>query len=330
MAKWVRSGVLAGARSLVSELGGDFAALAERASIPANALRHPDTPIQVGAVVRFLEDASATLACEAFGLRLGQLQDLSLFGPLWSLFQSAATVGDLLHDLAVYFPLHTQGTLVAIDTAPDGVMVMYDVASDIALPRRQVVELGIGVLIKELRRHQPKWRPQEVFLRHAPPDDLRWHRQLLGSGLTFNADRNAVFVERSFLDMPTRSGDRTRHGRLATGFDTARKTLAGIVRTRTEIVVRALLPFSPCDLATAARMMRFAPRTLQRRLADEDTSFEAIVDAVRADLALTYLKDSRLAVAEVAEILQFSETSALSRAFRRWHGASPRQMKRGR
>ncbi|MEQ1754724.1 MAG: AraC family transcriptional regulator [Micropepsaceae bacterium] len=327
MLKWVRSGVLAGAQDLVSELGGDFEELAKQASIPTEALSNPDTPIPAGSVVQFLEGTSSALACEAFGLRLGQLQDLTLFGPLWSLFQSAATVGELLHDLADYFPLHTQGTLFAIEPSSDGVLVTYDVAADIARPRRQVVELGFSVLIGELRRHNSRWKPQEVFLRHAPPRDTRWHQRLFGPGLIFNADRNAAFIDRAFLTTPTRSGNRLQHGELATGFDEASENLAGVVYTRTEIVVRALLPFSPCNLATTARIMRISTRTLQRRLASDGTSFDEIVDAVRADLALSYITDSHLTVAEVAEVLQFSETSALSRAFRRWHGLSPRHLR---
>jgi AraC-like DNA-binding protein len=139
-----------------------------------------------------------------------------------------------------------------------------------------------------------------------------------------------MFVEQTFLSLPTVSGDRERHRRFVARFDKASKRLQGLVRTRTETIVRTLLPFAPCDLATTARMLGAAPRTLQRRLAAEDTSFDEIVDLVRADLALSYLKDSSLAVAEVAEILQFSETSALSRAFRRWHGVSPRQLMRKR
>jgi AraC-like DNA-binding protein len=74
--------------------------------------------------------------------------------------------------------------------------------------------------------------------------------------------------------------------------------------------------------------MRLSARTLQRRLTAEQTSFDHIVDEVRADLAVSYLRDSKLTVAAVAEILQFSETSALSRAFRRWYGLAPAQIRR--
>lgn len=71
-----------------------------------------------------------------------------------------------------------------------------------------------------------------------------------------------------------------------------RRSQAEAVVTRAEIVVRALLPFAPCDLAATARMMRSSRRTLQRKLASQHDSFEKVVDRVRADLALSYLKGS--------------------------------------
>ena len=66
-------------------------------------------------------------------------------------------------------------------------------------------------------------------------------------------------------------------------------------------------------------------RSLQRHLTHQSTSFSRMLDAVRADLALKYLRQSELAVADIAEILGFSETSALTRAFSRWYGHSPRR-----
>src|SRR3546814_12037691 len=70
-------------------------------------------------------------------------------------------------------------------------------------------------------------------------------------------------------------------------------------------------------------------RSLQRRLTAAGTSFDAIVDSVRSDLAYAYLQDSRLSVAQIAETLHFSETSALSRAVRRWYTVSPRALNHG-
>ena len=102
------------------------------------------------------------------------------------------------------------------------------------------------------------------------------------------------------------------------------------MRTQTETVLRQSLPFAGCDLRVVARMLQTPPRSLQHKLAEEGASFGEILDQVRADLALSYLRDSERSVAAVAEILQLTETSALTRAFCRWYGVSPRRAQASR
>jgi AraC-like DNA-binding protein len=328
MSAWVRNGVLMGADELVAELGGDPAALRREIGLDGSPQHDPDFPIPASAVVQFLERAASVCACEAFGLLLSQKQDFSIFGPLWPFFRSASSVNEMLRDLAEFFPVHTQGALVTVDGTPDGAVLSYDLAAGVAQSRRQVIELGFGFVINQLRRLRPNWRPSEVLFRHGPPAESCWHRRLLGQNLQFNADQNAIFIDQEMLSQPFGSDDASERSDLALKFGTARATLPGAFLTHAEIVVRGLLPFARCDLAAAARMMRMSPRTLQRRLGAERTSFDQIVDKVRADMAVSYLRDSDLTVAAVAEILQFSETSALSRAFRRWYGLAPIQVRR--
>jgi AraC-like DNA-binding protein len=66
-----------------------------------------------------------------------------------------------------------------------------------------------------------------------------------------------------------------------------------------------------------------SPRTLQRRLAGERTSYQALVREVREDLARAYLAESRLAISEIAFVLSFSDVSTFHRAFRRWTRQTP-------
>jgi AraC-like DNA-binding protein len=62
---------------------------------------------------------------------------------------------------------------------------------------------------------------------------------------------------------------------------------------------------------------------LQRRLAEEDTSFATIVDEVRLEVAKQALADPTNSLAEIAFLVGFEEQSSFSRAFKRWTGMSP-------
>src|SRR5262245_41398274 len=81
-------------------------------------------------------------------------------------------------------------------------------------------------------------------------------------------------------------------------------------------------------LDDVGRVLGMSPRTLQRRLREEGTTFSAVLTQLRHDLALPLLGDGRLAVVEVAFLLGYEDPSAFHRAFRRWSGLSPRAFRR--
>jgi AraC-like DNA-binding protein len=72
-----------------------------------------------------------------------------------------------------------------------------------------------------------------------------------------------------------------------------------------------------------AKALHMSRRTLQRKLAETEQSYQKLVDDTRHDLALRYLEDPQKSVTEVTFLLGFSGQSAFSRAFRRWTGISP-------
>jgi AraC-like DNA-binding protein len=82
------------------------------------------------------------------------------------------------------------------------------------------------------------------------------------------------------------------------------------------------------SLRAIARRLHMSPRTLQRRLEAYGTSFHALVDDLRRELALAYLADPRLSLAEISFLVRFSGRSAFHRAFRKWTGRTPLQHRR--
>jgi AraC-like DNA-binding protein len=74
--------------------------------------------------------------------------------------------------------------------------------------------------------------------------------------------------------------------------------------------------------------LQVSPRTLERRLELEGTTFTRLLEEVREGLALRYVGGQDLPLCEVAMLLGFSQTTAFHRAFRRWTGQTPLQYRR--
>ena len=73
----------------------------------------------------------------------------------------------------------------------------------------------------------------------------------------------------------------------------------------------------------ACRALKLSRRTLQRRLKAEKTSFQAVLQEVRAELAVRYLRDDRLKALEVAMLLGYSSISSFTTAFKSWYDMPP-------
>ncbi len=73
----------------------------------------------------------------------------------------------------------------------------------------------------------------------------------------------------------------------------------------------------------ACRALKLSRRTLQRRLKAEKTSFQKVLQEVRAVLAVNYLSDARLKSLEIAMLLGYSNISTFTTAFKSWYDLPP-------
>ncbi|MEQ8802747.1 MAG: helix-turn-helix domain-containing protein, partial [Haliea sp.] len=86
------------------------------------------------------------------------------------------------------------------------------------------------------------------------------------------------------------------------------------------------LPVPP--LEQLAARLHLTPRTLIRRLQHEGTGYREIVEDLRREHATRLLRDARLNIGEVGEVLGYREQANFGRAFRRWFGCSPAAWRR--
>jgi len=83
------------------------------------------------------------------------------------------------------------------------------------------------------------------------------------------------------------------------------------------------------SLEKVAGQLGLSGRTLQRKLQERGTTHQELLDQMRKELAVRYLREPEMAICEVAYLLGFSESSALHRAFKRWTGKTPSEFRRG-
>ncbi|MCY1560941.1 HTH-type transcriptional regulator VirS [compost metagenome] len=88
-------------------------------------------------------------------------------------------------------------------------------------------------------------------------------------------------------------------------------------------VLCRLLPQGEPKREAVAQALHLSQRTLQRRLQEEATSFQHLLDDTRRELAEQYLAQPNLTLLEVAYLLGFADPSNFFRAFRRWFDITP-------
>jgi AraC-like DNA-binding protein len=97
---------------------------------------------------------------------------------------------------------------------------------------------------------------------------------------------------------------------------------------RQQIAISLMETAPDVRIVTLARRIGMSTRSLQRRLGDRNTSWSAIVDDVRRNMAMTLLSRDDVSLAQMAEQLGFACVPTVFRAFRRWTGTSPRAYQR--
>ena len=94
---------------------------------------------------------------------------------------------------------------------------------------------------------------------------------------------------------------------------------------RVRSALMELLPGGECTIDDAAKKLGYSKRSLQRRLQEENTSFQKQLNHARELLAKAYLANTEMTAEEIAFLLGYQETGSFLRAFSVWTGRTFRE-----
>ncbi len=327
----VRAAALERYVSLVESLGGDPRMLLAKAGLDISSLNDPDRYLPYRNVLQAVEIGGMALGVSDFGLRLADAKDPSFLGVLWLAVQSARSVRDGLLMAARHMHYHAPAIAIEVRKAHDAsheAVELRFLLPDLP-PLPQATEHAVSHICKVIRvLSDGKVSPAEVHFRHAPAGSKRQYREHLGLVPCFQSTFDGIVVESvAWRRQLPRQNDQLQtfvERYLVAAEPGARASLIDQVLQ----VLRTQMRLGPVSLMIVARVLHLHPRTLQRRLQEDGQTFEMLKDVARRELAGQLLAQANIGLSQVAQLLDFSDQSVLTRACQRWFGKPPSVVRR--
>jgi AraC-like DNA-binding protein len=174
----------------------------------------------------------------------------------------------------------------------------------------------------------PSFAARQLHVTYGPSAEAPRYPEIFGSPVLFGQPENRFVFDGGWLDGTPKVGNEITYSTVVALCDGLMEEFmlrVGLVgKVRQSLMFNMMRPTSFDDVPNS---LNISARTLRRKLREENTSFRKLVDELRMDMAIKYLRDTNLTVEDIAEALGFSDAANFRHAFRRWTKAAPHQFR---
>jgi AraC-like DNA-binding protein len=330
----VGAGFARGLLEFAVSKGASREELLARSQIAAEDIADPDNRLPFAKYVTLMRAGIALSGDPALGLHFGQL-NLSRFSIVGLIGRGAETIEEALGQLNRYVRL-----IVEAERAGPGdrFQIIREKSEAWLVDTRlnanvfpELTESAFSQLISRTKElpHDPN-RPlvKVVHVTHARPAHWEEYERVFGAPVVFASDRNAFLIDEEVLSWRIAFDSPYVYGVLKERADTLLDDLERLKTMRGRLE-DALMPIlhTGAGVEEVAKRLGLSRQTLFRRLKAEGATFEKVLDELRHRMALHYLGEKKLSVNETGYLVGFSDATAFSRAFKRWTGKTPKEMR---
>jgi AraC-like DNA-binding protein len=241
-------------------------------------------------------------------------------------FRKAMAFAELYHALAA--PLATI-EFTEVDGAASWLIEPNARAAADPQIYRFVTEMQIGIHLSLMRDIMgAAFTPDQITLAYPKAHDFGLPADQIGCQVSFASRTNQIMFRSAWLDQPASLGNKTTYPVVVALCDDLLNELEsriGIAGTIRALLLRNIT--SPPTLSAIAELLDVSDRSLRRQLREQGISFRALLDELRMQIAIKYLRTTRLANEDIALALGFSDATNFRRAFRRWTNKSPSEIR---
>lgn len=281
---------------------------------------------------QIMRRAVRALPVRGVGLVLGEGQNIGHFGLLGLAMLTAPHFAQALKLGIQYAPITGAMMELELDEYDDGAMgvVARMRTSDPELEPFLCEELFASSLMLCRGLLGPAFAPRVLELAYPAPDHAADYSVMFGCEVRFDAPRNRVVIDAPWLRTVMPADNAASAQQIIALCED--QMPAGQPRSEIVAVVERLLRLHLAEnprLVDIAAELHLTERTLRRQLQAAHTSFSELHDRVRDESARALLADSRMSIAHVGAAVGFKDAREFRRAFKRWTGMAPREMRTG-
>ena len=320
----MRVAPLLGISSVLRERGLDPAKVLASIGLDPRTLDDGNNTIAYHSGGQLLQRCSEVTGCVHFGLLVGQKANLTALGLLGELMRRSPTVRAALRSLILHMHLRTRGGLPTHAVEGESATLGYAIYQRDMPGATQAYDLAMAFEFNILRSLcGSRWCSDEVSFSHARPKDVRPYLQYFRTAPRFDAARTAIVFGRSWLEHAPPGSDSKLHRALEREIAKLEMLAPEDKAEQVRRALRAMLMNGKVSESMISKVLSISTRTLHRLLAAQGTTFRQLLEDVRYEIARQLLIDSEMTPAEIADVLDYADATAFTRAFRRWTDSPP-------
>jgi AraC-like DNA-binding protein len=280
------------------------------------------------------EHLAASTGDNYFGLHAGENLNLSAAGLIVQLAQTSETVKQALELCCEYANLGCSVLPMALLEEKDCYKItltpnqLWRSNSEVSFQHT-----AAGVLAFTIKEYHSltrlKQNPVEVHLTWSDRNGAAEYERVFGCPVHFAADQLAIVLSKDSVNEAVVTSDYNLLRVLVAHADelsSKRDHALGFASEVTQSIIKLVKPDFPTIEAVASHL-NISARTLQRKLKEEGLSYKKLIDQLKNEFAISYLKRPELSIGEIAYLLSYADTSSFTRAFKGWTGKSPTEFR---
>ncbi len=313
-------------KNLLQQRGVDVSKLTKESGVASEALDEQETLLTFVQAEKIIANALALSGEPGLGLVLGEHESWKDWGMLGYAIFSCKSGWEAMDVAANYYQTTTSMTTLDITLEGEDFLFAstpaHAVSDDI---HRFLLEEDFGGFVSFIREVQGReFNPTEVSFTYSEPDYVQQYRDFFQCSIIFDAPISRVLMPANILDFHLKTYNPVAESmaiKLCDEILNQQDANRGLVNK----VYLTLLknPDKFLSVEEVAQELGMSERNLRRMLKELNTSYRDILNDVRKEIAIRYLKESDLSMEHIAELVGFSDSSSFYRSFKKWTGKAP-------